>query len=326
MKYQDLRDFIQNRMRMSHIYQPVMIMALLRHHGKCSVTQIAKAILAHDESQIDYYKRITNNMVGRVLRSHGIVEKEGNDYLLSGYDRLRADQIAELTTLCREKLQEYVEKRGERIFQHRKWSVGYISGTLKYEVLKRAQFHCELCGIAADIKALEVDHIIPRKHGGTDDLENLQALCYSCNAMKRDRDDTDFRKIKESYHRRESGCLFCEIPKKRIICENSLAYAVRDHYPVTPGHSLVIPRRHVRQYFDLGRPELNACNDLLDQVRSVTGKEDQKIKGFNIGVNDGETAGQSIFHCHIHLIPRRLGDVENPRGGIRHVIPGKGLY
>jgi hypothetical protein len=294
MKYQDLRDFIQNRMRMSHIYQPVMIMALLRHHGKCSVTQIAKAILAHDESQIDYYKRITNNMVGRVLRSHGIVEKEGNDYLLSGYDRLRADQIAELTTLCREKLQEYVEKRGERIFQHRKWSVGYISGTLKYEVLKRAQFHCELCGIAADIKALEVDHIIPRKHGGTDDLENLQALCYSCNAMKRDRDDTDFRKIKESYHRRESGCLFCEIPKKRIICENSLAYAVRDHYPVTPGHSLVIPRRHVRQYFDLGRPELNACNDLLDQVRSVTGKED--------------------------------GDVENPRGGIRHVIPGKGLY
>jgi 5-methylcytosine-specific restriction endonuclease McrA len=65
--------------------------------------------------------------------------------------------------------------------------MGHISGTLKYEVLKRAQFHCELGGVSADIQALEVDHIIPRKHGGTDDLENLQALCYSCNAMKRDR-------------------------------------------------------------------------------------------------------------------------------------------
>jgi ATP adenylyltransferase len=87
MKYRDLKDFVQKRMRMSHIYQPVMIMALLRHHGKCSITQIAKAILAHDESQIDYYKRITNNMVGRVLRNHGVVEKDGDNYLLSGYDR-----------------------------------------------------------------------------------------------------------------------------------------------------------------------------------------------------------------------------------------------
>jgi ATP adenylyltransferase len=326
MKYQQLKDFVQKRMRMSHIYQPVMIMALLRHHGKCSVTQIAKAILAHDESQIEYYKRITNNMVGRVLRNHGVVRKEGEEYFLSGYDRLRPEQVRELVGLCREKLDEYIAKRGERIFQHRKLSVGYISGTLKYEVLKRAQFHCELCGVSADIKALEVDHIIPRKHGGTDDLENLQALCYSCNAMKRDRDDTDFRRIRESYRHRQSGCLFCEISKQRIIYENALAYAVRDHYPVTPGHALVIPKRHVVQYFDLSRPELNACNELLGEVRSVTERDDQEIEGFNIGVNNGETAGQSIFHCHIHLIPRRPGDVEKPRGGVRHVIPGKGLY
>jgi ATP adenylyltransferase len=144
--------------------------------------------------------------------------------------------------------------------------------------------------------------------------------------MKRDRDDTDLRKVRESYRHREKGCLFCEISKQRIIYENSLAYAVRDHYPVTPGHALIIPKRHIRQYFDLSRPELNACNELLGEVRSVTENDDPGIKGFNIGVNNGETAGQSIFHCHIHLIPRRPGDVENPRGGIRGVIPGKQKY
>lgn len=84
-------------------------------------------------------------------------------------------------------------------------SEGYISGTIRYEVLKRAKFRCELCGVSAEIKALEVDHIVPRNKGGSDDPSNFQALCYSCNAMKRDRDDTDFRKVVESYQHRERG-------------------------------------------------------------------------------------------------------------------------
>ena len=92
-------------------------------------------------------------------------------------------------------------------------------------MLKRAKFRCELCAISAEEKALEVDHIIPRNAGGADDESNLQALCCSCNTMKRDRDDTDFRAIKESCDKRESGCLFCEIPKARIVDENALVYA-----------------------------------------------------------------------------------------------------
>ena len=163
-------------MRMSHVYQPVMLMTLLKSGGKASTTRIAKAILDHDESQIEYYEKIVGNMVGRVLRSHGLVKKEGSDYVLCLDTKLTKKETAHLVELCREKLTEYEAKRGEQIWQHRKISSGYISGTLKFEVLKNAQFHCELCGISADVRALEVDHIIPRNLSGTDDPSNLQAL------------------------------------------------------------------------------------------------------------------------------------------------------
>jgi ATP adenylyltransferase len=326
MTYAELSEFIQSRMRMSHIYQPVMLITLLENNGECSTTEIAKSILSHDESQIEYYENVTKNMVGRVLTNHGIVEKKGKTYKLAGFGQLTGEQIQELISLCQEKLESYVAQRGESIFQHRKKSIGYISGTLKYEVLKKAKFRCELCGISADTKALEVDHILPRNNGGSDEINNLQALCYSCNAMKRDRDDTDFREVKASYEKREEGCDFCEIPRERIVEENELAYAIHDAYPVTEMHTLVIPKRHTKSYFDLGRPEINAINLLLEATKRRTCERDKRVEGYNVGINDGEAAGQTIFHCHVHLIPRRRGDVENPRGGIRHMIDGKGLY
>jgi len=199
MTYEQLVAFIQNRMRMSHVYQPVMLVALLQGGGRCSTTEIARAILTHDESQIEYYEDVTKNMVGRVLRRHGIVEREDGGYALVGYENLDEEQIEYLIGLCESKLDEYKERRGKRIWQHRRVSGGYISGTLRYEVLKRARFRCELCGVSADVRALEVDHIVPRNRGGTDNPDNLQALCYSCNSMKRDRDATDFRGVRESY-------------------------------------------------------------------------------------------------------------------------------
>jgi diadenosine tetraphosphate (Ap4A) HIT family hydrolase len=121
-------------------------------------------------------------------------------------------------------------------------------------------------------------------------------------------------------------CLFCEIPKERIIASNALAYAIRDNFPVTPLHTLVIPRRHVLDYFSLSKEELIACDDLMRQMKKEIQALDSAVDGFNIGMNSGASAGQTIFHCHIHLIPRRSGDVENPKGGIRHLIPGKGYY
>lgn len=326
MTFDELSEFITRRMRMSHIYQPVMLMTLLQQSGSASITDIAKSILSRDESQIEYYEKITRDMVGKVLRNRGLVEKEGKSFRLIGFDKLTEPQINALIEHCRHQLEIYLAARGGAVFQHRKQTAGYISGTLRYDVLKRSAFHCELCGVSADVRALEVDHILPRNHGGSDDPSNLQALCYSCNAMKRDRDDSDLRAIRESYSHREAGCLFCERPTERVVAQNELAYAIFDGFPVTEHHCLVIPKRHIPDYFSLSRPELNACDDLLREMKRWVQERDPTVSGFNVGMNSGADAGQTIFHCHIHLIPRRKGDVENPRGGVRHTIPGKGHY
>jgi len=125
---------------------------------------------------------------------------------------------------------------------------------------------------------------------------------------------------------KKKGCLFCGIQQKDIIEENELAIAKRDHYPVSKFHTLVISKRHVEDYFDLSKDELRACNILLKYIRDEILKEDSSVEGFNIGVNSGAIAGQTVLHCHIHLIPRRLGDVDDPRGGVRSVIPSRRDY
>jgi hypothetical protein len=227
MEFHVLLDFQQTRMRMAHIYQPVMIRTLLDHQGEADDEQIAKNLLSHDRSQIEYYQQITRKMVGRILRGHDVVEKKGRKYRLVGFDKFTPAQIEALREACDKKLTEYISNRGNLIWSHRRKSAGYISGTLKYEVLNTAKFRCELCGASADEVALEVDHIIPRNKGGTDDLSNLQALCYSHNAMKRDRDDTDFRAVRETYSVRDPRCVFCELSPKRIFTQNELAVVIR---------------------------------------------------------------------------------------------------
>jgi len=122
------------------------------------------------------------------------------------------------------------------------------------------------------------------------------------------------------------GCLFCEIPSERIITENELAYVIEDGFPVTHKHSLIIPKRHLSSYFDLDKSEMDACHQLLEKTKDSIFSNDPSVTGFNIGINIGKDAGQTIFHCHIHLIPRRSGDVENPTGGVRGVIPSKQSY
>ena len=326
-----LSNYISSKMRMSHIYQPVMIRELLVRGGEAAVDDIAKALLAHDPSQIEYYGLRTKNMVGQVLSKNGVtnVLKSGRSivgYRLHESSELNQEEREMLIEACDAAIATYKEKRGKHIWSHRSTALGYISGTLRYDVLKRAKFRCELCGVSAEEKALEVDHIVPRNHGGSDDQVNLQALCYSCNAMKRDRDDTDFRGVRSLYEHREPGCIFCELPTDRIVCENELALVIPDGFPVTEGHSLVIPKRHVADYFELFQPELNAIQALLRETRLKLLDEDPSIKGFNVGVNAGKPAGQTVFHCHVHLIPRRKGDVESPRGGVRGVVPGKQSY
>ena len=121
-------------------------------------------------------------------------------------------------------------------------------------------------------------------------------------------------------------CLFCNSKISGVVHENDLAYASYDTYPVSELHCLIIPKRHVINYFELTDEELVACNDLIKVIKEEILIKDKNVKAFNIGTNVGKIAGQSIMHWHIHLIPRREGDVENPQGGVRSVIPLKQHY
>lgn len=124
----------------------------------------------------------------------------------------------------------------------------------------------------------------------------------------------------------ELACLFCENSRRSTLLENDHAYAIWDQFPVTEHHLLILPKRHAADYFELSQDEKIACDALLSVGRELIKSRDISVTGFNIGMNCGADAGQTIFHCHIHLIPRRAGDVEEPRGGVRHTIPGKGSY
>ena len=121
-------------------------------------------------------------------------------------------------------------------------------------------------------------------------------------------------------------CPFCNTEiKKRVIGENELMFAIYDIYPVSNGHVLVIPKRHCSSYFELSTEEQAAGWSLINEMQQKLKKEFNP-DGFNTGVNIGEAAGQTVWHAHFHLIPRYTGDMENPRGGVRHCVAGKGYY
>ena len=121
-------------------------------------------------------------------------------------------------------------------------------------------------------------------------------------------------------------CLFCNINESGCAHKNNLAYASYDSFPVSKYHCLIIPKRHIKDYFDLSNDELIACDELINIIKEEILSKDQSVIGFNLGTNIGKASGQSILHCHFHLIPRRAGDVENPQGGVRSVIPNKQHY
>ena len=120
-------------------------------------------------------------------------------------------------------------------------------------------------------------------------------------------------------------CPFCTLPPERIIDSNDLALVIRDGYPVSPGHTLVIPKRHIGTWFEITQAEQQALLDLLAKAKAVLETEFMP-DGYNIGINDGPTAGQTVPHLHMHLIPRYKGDLADPRGGVRWIIPEKAKY
>ena len=120
-------------------------------------------------------------------------------------------------------------------------------------------------------------------------------------------------------------CPFCKLPPERIIDSNEFGFVIRDGFPVSPGHTLIIPKRHVGSFFEISLEERDALLALLDKAKETIDTEFHP-DGFNIGINDGPSAGQTVPHLHIHLIPRYKNDQADPRGGVRWIIPEKAKY
>ena len=120
--------------------------------------------------------------------------------------------------------------------------------------------------------------------------------------------------------------VFLDRPASDHVASNALAFAIRDGFPVSPGHTLVIPRRIVATYFEASEAEKVAIWALVEEVKAQLDAGDPRPDGYNVGFNAGVAAGQTVMHLHVHVIPRFVGDVADPRGGVRHVVPGKGNY
>jgi diadenosine tetraphosphate (Ap4A) HIT family hydrolase len=324
MNFTDLKTFLTQKMRMSHIYQPLLIKILLEAGGLATIRQLAREFAANDESQILFYEKRLKEMPIRVLSSHDVILKNGEVVSLNlNTDKLTLEQKAELLKICSEKIHSYISSKGLSIWDYRLFDDAPIPDSLRYRVLTDGKGRCVLCGATRDETVLDVDHIIPRSKGGKTVYENLQVLCAKCNRSKRDQDQTDFREMVATY---QVECVFCDMPADKKLIENDLAYCILDAHPETPGHTLIIPKRHFADYFQIDRAELEAIDDLARIRHKQLLADDPTISGFNLGVNSGGSAGQTVFHTHIHLIPRHDGDTENPAGGVRKLITGRGEY
>lgn len=323
--FEELTQFITQDMKMSHIYQPLMIRSLVDSNGKATIRQLALAFLEHDESQLKHYESVIKKMPLKVLKGRKIVDHEGDLVSLNLKGRLTFEQKAELRMLCEQKMQEFILNKGMSLWDYRMLG-GPVKGSVYYEVMKESGGRCALCGVTSKDRPLDVDHIIPRSKGGNSEKENLQVLCSRCNRTKGNRDRTNWKVFKDV--EAIENCIFCweNLDKKRVVAEYDHIYAIKDGIPVTEDHLLIIPKRHASDWFSMTEQERYEAETLIRTLKGKLESDDETISGFNIGMNCGIDAGQTILHAHIHLIPRRKGDTENPVGGVRGVMAGTRDY
>lgn len=187
-----LIDFIRTRMRMSHIYQPVVIRSLLDSGNVATVRQLALDLLSSDEAQIRYYEDRIKKMPLPVLRRHGVISTERDGVVRLNVERMTFEERAELRAACDQAIGDFLSRRGLATWDNHLLELEPVPESVRYEVLKR-DGRCLLCGATPLEERLEVDHIRPRSKGGGNGADNLQTLCGRCNRGKSNRDDTDFR-------------------------------------------------------------------------------------------------------------------------------------
>ena len=197
MNFEELKLFIKDKMKMSHLYQPLLIKELVENGGKATIRQLAIFFLKHDESQIRYYEKRLKDMPIKILSKHGILNRK-DDFIELMTSNLNFEQKSEIRKICEEKIHEYVSQKGLGIWDYRFLDSEYVPGSLRYRILKESKGKCALCGCSKDDRPLDIDHIVPRSKGGKTIYENLQVLCSKCNRGKNNKDDEDFRDKSET--------------------------------------------------------------------------------------------------------------------------------
>lgn len=315
----NLKEFLTSKMKMSGLYQPVIIKHLILGNGSAKLEEIAKELTTLDEEAVEDYIQKLKVYPKAVLKKHRIAEIQKDSYELL---MELGDSKENLLKICDEKIALFIDQRGLEPGRPSGW------GAKRVKLIKEYPY-CTLCGARPgkdrDVE-LDIDHIVPTSKGGSDEESNLQVLCAQCNRAKGNHLIISSVEVHASHLNRCTQCIFCNLTKERIRYQDDYILVIEDGFPVTKGHTLIIPLRHVASAIELTDIEalliIKKSKELCDSLK----KEDNSIEGFNLGFNVGRASGQTIDHCHIHIIPRRAGDVHDPTGGIRNVVPSKGRY
>lgn len=291
MDYHTLKQYIEKDMQMTHMYQPLMLMTILESGtGAASARDVARSFVSRDPEYLDYYTRIVKRWPQKTLRNHNIIEYDRGTKLYSiPFDTaITGRQRSRLIKLCHDRFQQFVRK-DPAIWRNSK-TVGRITKNKRYDVMSKSKGVCAACGRASTKAELDVDHIVPTSWGGTNNLDNLQALCRQCNREKRDRDDTNFL----LWHKQLQ---FARNPKCRICCsyhaskgKNGLAFSI-----MNKKEYLVSPIRHVTSYADMIPPERQLCMDLVHKTMRVLKTRSPDAEFSMYGLDTPE-------HYHIRIV------------------------
>ncbi len=305
LNYKELMDFIENRMSMTGVYQPVMIEKMLRNGGTVSAWGAAREFLRNDYAQLEYYIHIVNRWPRRTLKKHGVITESGigdrNRMFTLTASGLTKRQRENLVASCRHRLNEYKMRKGIPPHGDGPHSPKAVSGSMRYKVLAKSGGRCVACGVSSLERAIEVDHIVPRSKGGPDELSNLQALCYKCNSQKRDRDDLDFLQEINRKAFGHKGCRWC---KREMKMQNFLAGAAQVKRTRYGQHVVIVPKRHMPNYFELRPPERAMMIDLLEAHLAEEYPEARSASDFSLELETSASVDESR-HCAIHVVPIR---------------------
>ena len=291
LRSDEVMEFVGHRMRMSHVYQPLMIRALVEAGGSASIRQLANQFLAKDDGQIRYYERIIRRYPVPVLKRHRIVTMNDGTVSLNIQD-LDDQSRTQLKDICDQKIGEFMTARGNGIFR---LSGSPVSSTTRLRILEDSGGRCALCGVTNKEMAMDVDHIKPRSRGGSNERSNLQALCTRCNRSKRDRSEINYAEL---FLAQKNGCYYCS-GEVRDSAVGKIGTVFATAGSTGKGDITVAPFHHANGYLRMSEAE---HKDTAKLIRQLAIDRTELASGFSVSavVNPGEPA---TSHAVIRLIP-----------------------